>query len=365
MKIRAAMGRQRDPLRPTQYQVDKVVEIPNTAFDHFMIKPLGWHDFIAGNRIEPYQGDGFDHCLLVLSDGGADGALIQCGDDGRAMCAAYVAGARDIVQARLDRAADFIVSQGTQRTASGSWYVYCEELDEKFDVAIQEGNGLDAMLRDTLECRPEVSQVEIALQHIETTFHPEFCEQLRGAKAERAPDTMHPRPEVADKGIPAEFSPVRAAQLLNNAVAAALGLYQGEDSYTMLHNSFGLTLQEIREHGYLSDLELCDICHVPRQVLEGGMRVRDVLHLDSVSEFASLAHKDSAVLVPLEDLEKLTASGKEDFAALLDAQVDDIRVDDGEPELVLKGIEAKELERFCDALEAHEQAEQAMGDMTP
>ena len=156
MKIRAAMGRQRDPLRPTQYQVDKVVEIPNTAFDHFMIKPLGWHDFIAGNRIEPYQGDGFDHCLLVLSDGGADGALIQCGDDGRAMCAAYVAGARDIVQARLDRAADFIVSQGTQRTASGSWYVYCEELDEKFDVAIQEGNGLDAMLRDTLECRPEV-----------------------------------------------------------------------------------------------------------------------------------------------------------------------------------------------------------------
>ena len=28
-------------------------------------------------------------------------------------------------------------------------------------------------------------------------------------------------------------------------------------------------------------------------------------------------------------------------------------------------VEAVELERFCDALEAHEQAEQAMGDMTP
>ena len=33
--------------------------------------------------------------------------------------------------------------------------------------------------------------------------------------------------------------------------------------------------------------------------------------------------------------------------------------------MVLEGVEAKELERFCDALEAHEQAEQAMGDMTP
>ena len=53
------------------------------------------------------------------------------------------------------------------------------------------------------------------------------------------------------------------------------------------------------------------------------------------------------------------------FAALLDARVANIRVDDGEPELVLEGVEAAELERFCDALEAHEQAEQAMGDMTP
>lgn len=188
MKIRAAMGRQCDPLRPTQYQVDKVVEIPNTAFDHFMIKPLGWHDFIAGNRIEPYQGDGFDHCLLVLSDGYADGALLQCGSDGRAMCAAYVAGARDIVQARLDRVADFIVSQGAQRTASGSWCVYCEELEEKFGVTIREGSGLDAMLIKTLERRPEVAQVDISLQHIETTFRLEFCAQHQTAEAEKAPD---------------------------------------------------------------------------------------------------------------------------------------------------------------------------------
>ena len=77
MKIRAVMGRQCDPLRPTQYQVDKVVELPKTAFDNFTIKPLGRHDFIADHRIEPNQGDGFAHCLLVLSDGCADGALIQ------------------------------------------------------------------------------------------------------------------------------------------------------------------------------------------------------------------------------------------------------------------------------------------------
>jgi len=166
MKIRAELHRQRDPLWPRQHQVDKVVELPNAAFASFMIQPLDRFDFIAANKIEPHQGDGFTHCLLVLSDELADGALIQCGDDGHAMYTAYVVGARDVVQARLDRVADFIVSQGTQRTASGSWYVYCEELDEKFGVAIQEGNGLDAMLRDTLERRPEVAQADISLQHI-------------------------------------------------------------------------------------------------------------------------------------------------------------------------------------------------------
>ena len=182
------MGRKRAPLWPHEYQVDKVVELPNTAFASFMIQPLDHYDFIERSRVEPHQGTGLNHCLLVLSDDRTDSALVQCGDDGRAMYAAYVAGARDIVQARLERVADFITGQGAQRTASGSWCVYCEELEEKFGVAIQEGNGLDAMLKETLERRPEVAQVDISLQHIETTFHPEFCAQLQAAEAEKAPD---------------------------------------------------------------------------------------------------------------------------------------------------------------------------------
>lgn len=157
----------------------------------------------------------------------------------------------------------------------------------------------------------------------------------------------------------------RRAELFDNAVSAALGLYQGEDLYTMLHGSFGLTLQEIREQGYMTDQEIAQTCGVLEELLDCDMTVRDVLRLEGVSEYASLAHKDSIVLVPLDNLKKLTDSGREDFAALLGARVADIWVDDGEPELVLAGVEAAELERFCDALEAHEQAEQAMGDMTP
>ena len=169
----------------------------------------------------------------------------------------------------------------------------------------------------------------------------------------------HPE-ENASRSL-ADLPPSRQAELLESAVSSALGLYRGENLYTMLRGCFGLTIQEIRDHGYLSNEELTDICRVPQQVLEGGTTVRDLLGLEGLPERASLAHRDSVFLVPVEDLKKLTAKGREDFAALLDARVCDIRVDEGDPELLLEGVEAAELVRFYDALEAHEQAERAMG----
>ena len=48
--------------------------------------------------------------------------------------------------------------------------------------------SLDAMLIKTLERRPEAAQVDISLQHIETTFRLEFCAQHQTAEAEKAPD---------------------------------------------------------------------------------------------------------------------------------------------------------------------------------
>lgn len=282
MKIRAEMGRQRTPLWPREYQVDKVVELPNTAFASFMIQPLDRYDFIERNEVKPHQDDGVTHCLLLLSDDRTDGVLVQCGD-GRAMYSAYVAGARDVIQARLDRVADFIIGEGTRRTASGSWYVYCEELDEKFGVAVQEGNGLDAILRDTLERRPEVAQVNISLQHIETTFRPEFCAQLCGSVEKAQPD----------------------------------------------------------------------------------IRLRDILPLLKGGGLTFLTHEEADTSVLAENLGKLTDTGREDHAALLNARVAAISPSPEGTEVVLTDVDPQELARFNQAYEDHQAAEQAMGDMTP
>lgn len=342
--------------KPSNFQmedckIEKVVELSHDDFCKLKITPGASQPFIMENKDCMYVKDGYIHCLLALGESDQDGVLIYthgCDDYPYPRYAAYILGMRDIVNAELNQAVDFIIREGTENTSGGNWCVYFDELERRFGLTIREGNGLDGMLLDAMRSRPEVADVALANGCVDTVYYLAYCKNL----------------DDQEGGTDA-FSPERASELLDNAVSAVCELYEGEELYAMLHGSFGLTIREIREHGLLSGQDISDICHVPQQVLDGGMTVRDVLGLDGLPGCAALVHRCSTVLVPLEDLKELAPSGQEDFTALLDARVADIRVDDGAPELVLEGVEAKELERFCDAFQAHKQAEWAMGDMTP
>ena len=362
MKIKADLIRSPERLRPARCQVEKMVEVDGPEFDAFLGAPREAWPFLEANAELMHQWMGVDHCLLALAAGRSDGVLVNSEGSGRARYAAYLPQARAMVAAELDRAVDLIVQRCAANTGAGSWQAHfnkrpacgncripLEELEEQLGLVIRAGNGLDAMLLDALRRRPEVSAVELSDGYVNTEYNMEF----------------HITTAAQKKTPPAPFARERKAQLFERAVSTVCEIFDHEDLYTMLHDSFGLTLQEIRAHNYMSDQEISQTCGIPERMLDCDITVRDVLRLEGVFESAALAHKDSTVLIPLEDLERLIASGQEDFAVLLDARVADIRVDDGEPKLVLEGIEAAELERFCDALEAHEQAERAMGDMTP
>lgn len=363
MKIKADLIRSPERLRPARCQVEKMVEVDGPEFDAFLGAPREAWPFLEANAELMHQWMGVDHCLLVLAEGRVDGVLVNSEGSGRARYAAYLPQARAMVTAELDRAADLIVQRCAANTGAGSWQAHfnkrpacgsccvpLEELEEQLGLVIREGNGLDAMLMDTLRRRPEVSAVELSDGCVNTDYDLDLRKSTAAQK----------------KNLPAPFTTKCKAQLFESAVSTVCGIFDYEDLYIMLHDSLGLTLQEIRAHNYMSDQEIAQTCGVPVELLDCDMTVRDVLELDGVSAKACLSCGGSDYLAPLEDLEKLTASGREDFAALLDARVADIRVDDRGPDpvLVLAGVEAAELERFCDALEAHEQAERAMGDMT-
>lgn len=340
-------------------KIEKVVELSHDDFCKLKITPGASQPFIMENKDCMYVKDGYIHCLLALGNGERDGVLIHAQGYHYPRYAAYIPGMRDIVNAEMERAADFIIQRCTENTGAGSWQAHfnnrpacgscrvpLEELEEQLGLTIREGNGLDAMLLDVLRRRPEVSTAGLSDGCVSADY------ALSPSRSAAVPK----------KKPSAPFTTRRKAQMFENAISTVCEIFDYDDLYNMLHNSFGLTIQEIRSHNYMPDREIAETCGVPEELLDCDMTVRDVLHLKGVSKSTALTCDGSDYLAPLKKLNKLTPSGQEDFAALLDARVVDIRVGDrGKTELVLEGVEAAELERLCDVLETQTQAGQAMG----
>ena len=102
-------------------RIEKVVELSHEDFCRLKITPLDDQPFIMENKDCMFKKDGIMHCLLALEQGGNDGVLIDAEGYNYPRYASYVPGMRDIVNAEMDRAADFIIRWGTENTASGSW----------------------------------------------------------------------------------------------------------------------------------------------------------------------------------------------------------------------------------------------------
>ena len=89
------------------------------------------------------------------------------------------------------------------------------------------------------------------------------------------------------------------------------------------------------------------------------MRVRDVLKMDTPCDVfldcgAEYGH------IPLETLHHLSGSGRKTYAALLDAEVADIRNTGMEIELTLDGVTPEELIQFYEDYTSHQWAEDHM-----
>ena len=95
------------------------------------------------------------------------------------------------------------------------------------------------------------------------------------------------------------------------------------------------------------------------------IRVRDILPLLTGGGLAFLTHEEARTSVLAQFLQELTPTGQEDYAALLDARVAEICPYLEGLEVVLTDVAPEELERFNEDYESFQEAEQAMGDMTP
>jgi len=123
----------------------------------------------------------------------------------------------------------------------------------------------------------------------------------------------------------------------------------------------------LQKHPGVAEVTPVDDCLVvtPKtgqsQGAAAGLKLRDVLLLGNM-ENVYMAHEYGGdFFVAAEDFAMLTAKGREDYAALLDAAVSKIhRTEDG-VEVVLSGVEPQLLMDFFHAADAHNQAESMMG----
>lgn len=283
MKFKANFVEKPGNFQMDDCQIEKVVELSHEDFGRLKITPLANQPFLAEHRDCMFHRDGVIHCLLALGQGSNDGVLIDAEKYDYARLAAYIPGMRDIVNAEMDRAADFIIRWGTENTASGSWCVYFDDLEEHLDLTVREGSGLDAMLRAALKQRPEVSAVDMHDGCIEMEYRSEYCRRLNSTLETKAP-------------------------------------------------------------------ELC---------------LKDILPVLAGGGLTLLTHEEADCVVLPENLLKLNAAGREDYAGLLDARVAEIVPGPEGTEVVLTDVAPEELARFNEEYEAFTEAELSMGDMTP
>ena len=175
MKIKANLSYKPGNFQMDDCQIEKVVELTREEFSALTVSPLRDQPFITENKGCMFSKDGVMHCLLALGQGSNDGVLIESEGYNYPRYAAYIPGIRDIVNAGMDRAADFIIRQGIM---SNSRCVYFADLEEPLGLTVRVGSGLDSMLRAALKRRPEVAAVDMHDGCIEIEYHPEYCQQL-------------------------------------------------------------------------------------------------------------------------------------------------------------------------------------------
>ena len=224
-------------------RIEKVVELSHEDFCRLKITPLDDQPFITENKDCMFKKDGIMHCLLALEQGGNDGVLIDAEGYNYPRYASYVPGMRDIVNAEMDRAADFIIRWGTENTASGSWCVYFEDLEKHLDLTVREGSGLDSMLRSALKQRPEVAAVDMHDGCIEMEYHPEYCQRLKENKV----------PELLLKDL---------LPLLKGSGLMFLCHEEAEQS-VLVENLHKLTDVGREEHDALLGARVSEICETP------------------------------------------------------------------------------------------------------
>ena len=121
----------------------------------------------------------------------------------------------------------------------------------------------------------------------------------------------------------------------------------------------------LKNHPAVMDVRFAGNCFVitPVQLQEQGINVglklRDVLLLGGMED-VYMVHETADVLVPGNYFSTIPSRGHNAYTAILDATVNEIRLSEHGPEIVLSGVSPELLMKFSKAVDKQEQAKYTM-----
>ena len=98
--------------------------------------------------------------------------------------------ARQVVEAHLNKLADYCVEEGISNTEDGKWTITYDELYEHFGTVVTPSNGWGEMLLAKLKLQDEVDAVIATEDEFEMDYHLEYCEQCQEGGIEGAMSLM-------------------------------------------------------------------------------------------------------------------------------------------------------------------------------
>lgn len=264
MMVQAELKRKPNRCLPPQCQVEKVVELSAEEFDDLLVCPLKDRAFIKENNALMYNDGYMTHCLLVLRRDGNDGVLVEAEGYDYARYLAFLFGARDIVNAKIQQAVEWIVSEGLKHTTDGNWRFYFDAFYGRMGLVIDEENGLGEMLLEALRQRQETVDVKMTDKGFDIVYSLDLCKNL-------APSA---RPEKRTSHSPELLAKMFMDYLVEHDDSEAL--------YQMLHGDLGYTNAEIDSMGFELDHRFEDevgheVSDEPGEPEEAEKRTREQL----------------------------------------------------------------------------------------
>ncbi len=182
MMLNVTLNRKDNAIETEPCQVEQVWTLTDDEFRFFKNNLLEEYDFLRDNReLMGYSQDGVRHCMLIVSESGDDGILVDAQGSSYARYSAHVPHARQLLEhdqyaslAEFDKqmrsTVDKCVDIALHRQTEGSCYIPRELLPNQYDSPWFQYELLGEMLSE----RPEIDRVETMSDELFISIAPAF-----------------------------------------------------------------------------------------------------------------------------------------------------------------------------------------------